>query len=62
MTLATADELKTEIADDLARSDVTSASAILDRFIIQTERYLNSRLRTKEMERQIRDVILTARV
>ena len=52
MTLATADELKTEIADDLARSDVTSGSPILDRFIIQTERYLNSRLRIKEMEKQ----------
>ena len=52
MTLATADELRTEIASDLSRSNVDSGSAILDRFIIQTERYLNSRLRIKEMEKQ----------
>jgi len=42
MTLATADELKSEIVDDLAKSNVTSDSDILDRFIIQTERVLNS--------------------
>lgn len=53
MTLATADELKSEIADDLARSDVTAASAILDRFIIQTERYLNKKLRIYEMTKQV---------
>ena len=51
MTLATADELKTEIASDLARSNVDSGSAILDRFIIQAERYMNSRLRVKETEK-----------
>lgn len=56
MTLSTASELKTEIAADLARSDVTSGSSILDRFIIQTERYLNSRLRVREM---VKDTALT---
>lgn len=51
MTLANATELKAEIVADLARSDVLAASAVLDRWIVQTERLMNTRLRVKEMER-----------
>lgn len=52
MTISSLDELKTEIVDDLARSDVTTASSVLSRFVKQTERYLNKRLRVREMLKQ----------
>lgn len=40
MTLATANELKAEIVADIARSDVTTSSADLNRFIVQAERFM----------------------